>query len=618
MKNYFSIFFSAYFIILLTKFIFVFYLKNQFSDFSIYELSYAIFWGIKFDLAASAIITFIISFFDFNKKVFAIFGSSAIVMVFLTQISDILYFEESSRHVGYEIIDIIGDAQSLFMTALSQHTLLTVLSYIVAILIFIIFYKLFKNIEVTPFNKYYILKKLLIVLISIFFIRGMFQHIPLHPWQSNEIGNSQLASVALNPVYNIIYSLVQKKKKLSKLQIPGVDEKTLHTSIKQIYKHENVSVNLPIIKTKPNIVFFFSEGWSAKFMNPYGFEKITTPVYDSILKKSIHPRFMIANGRRTTEGIFATLTSYQNPLGKTIAKTQLQNYKYDSIIEELTKKGYQTAFFQGSSKDTSGTGSLINNLGFQQSFGKRDVIERIYEENYWGIQDTDLYNFVNKKLATKKIEEPFVIGINGATTHDIITPKGYKKQRFVEEEGFNNKLNALNYADFALGEFIQDIENKYPNTIFVLFSDHCNGTIKGNMENYMIPFAIYSKKLIKAKSYDVVLSQRDIAPTIYDLVLGESKKDMDNFTGKSLISNQNFHTDYFRNGILGWIENNDVIEVNITTNDLNCFTLNDLEREKINCLAKHKNMKQRALSFTKLSQKLLFEGKTQEFNKYKQ
>ncbi|WP_072682432.1 LTA synthase family protein [Arcobacter sp. LA11] len=617
MRAYFLVFFSAYFIILLTKFIFIFYLGNQFSEFSFNELTYAIFWGIKFDFAASAIFAFITTLFDFNKKTFAFIGAISIITIFLTQISDILYFDESSRHVGYEIIDIISDAKSLFLTAFSQHTLITSLALILSIIVFLIFYTLFKNIEVTKFNKYYLLKKLFIILISIFFIRGMFQHIPLHPWQSNEIGNSQLASVSLNSIYNIVYTIVNKRKKVSMVKIKDIDKETLESSLLEIYKEPNEDKKLPAINTKPNIIFFFLEGWSAKFMSAYGFEGNTTPVYDSILEKSLRTRFMIANGRRTTEGIFATLASYQNPLGKTIAKTQLQNYEYDSIIYELTKNGYDSAFFQGSSKDTSGTGSLVNNLGFRLSYGKRDVKERIYEENYWGIQDTDLYNFVEKKLDNNTIKKPFVLGINGATTHDIITPKDYKKQSFVKEEGFNNKLNALSYADSALGEFIENIESKYPNTIFVLFADHCNGTIIGNMENYMIPFAIYSKKLIKPNLKDVVISQRDIAPTIYDLTIGNSEAEMKNFTGKSLISNKNFYTDYFRNGILGWIEGNDVVEINISTNALECFKLEGQQRDKTVCEGKHQNMKNRALSFTKLSQKLLFEGESKSFNQYK-
>ena len=443
----------------------------------------------------------------------------------------------------------------------------------------------------------------------------MVQHIPLNPWQSNEIGNDKLAVISLNASYNIIYSMVNSKKQLEAIKIKNVNQQMIEDSFKTLYNNSTISKDLPIIKTKPNVVFLFSESWSAKFMQSYGFEKQTTPVFDRLLKNSIRSRAMIANGHRTTEGIFASLCSFQNPLGKTIAKTQLQNFKYDSIIKLFNEEKYSSAFFQGTAKDTSGTGGLVNYLGFQKSFGKRDVKIRVHEENYWGLQDPDLYNFVLTKL-DESIKEPFVIGINGATTHDSLVPEDFEKKSYIEKENLNNKLNALSFSDFAMGSFIEETEKKYPNTIFILFSDHCGGSIAGNYENYLIPFAIYSKKLIKPKYYDVMLSQRDIAPTINELVLGKNIN-KNGFTGKSLFSSDIFFADYFKNGILGWIENNKLIEIDIKTNKQKCFNLNHLTKESTSCNKEFNSLKTRALSFTKVSQELLFEGKTKEFIHYK-
>lgn len=618
MKNYFLILFSVYAVILITKFIFTAYLHTQFIDFTNQELIYAILWGYKFDFAASAIIALIVSLFDFNKKLFAFIGSLLITTVALTQIGDILYFDESSRHIGYEIFDIIVDAQSLFMTALSQHTLIFFSTIIVAFFLLIYSYKLYSTSTATRFNKYYLVQKIFIILISIFFVRGMVQHIPLHPWQANEIGNSQLASVSLNSIYNIAYTIVNQSKKLKPVDLPKLDKAEQLKAMSEIYNSNQKNLQTPIINTKPNIVFFFLESWSGRNMKPYGYPNKTTPNFDKLLEQSIRPRAMVASGHRTTEGIFATLTSFQNPLGKTIAKTQLQDYQYDSIIYLLNKEGYQSAFFQGTSKDTSGTGSLLSYLGFSESYGKRDIQERIYEENYWGVHDTDLYNFINKKLDSKQIKEPFVIGLNNASTHDIKMPQGEPSFQFSEDENLNKKLNTLHYSDRELGKFIANIEEKFPNTIFVIFADHCGSTLQDNLDNYIIPFAIYSKKLIEPKYYDILASQRDIAPTVYDLVLGKNESDTQNFSGTSLLKKEKSYADYFHNGILGWIEDNIVVEINTANNEINCYNLNWLQKESIACNKINSDeMMKRALSYTTISQKLLFEGKMQEFHSYK-
>jgi len=550
LKNYFLLFILSYSVIILSKFIFALYLHDNFTTYSFSELSYAIFWGYRFDFASAGVIAFVATLFDFHKNTMLVLASFLPTALFFNQLSDILYFHEASRHIGYEITDALVDAKSLFMTAFSQHTMFTLFALVLGALLFVSLFK-YLRLSAVPLNKTYILKKLFLIALTIFFIRGMTQHIPLNPWQANQIGDSKLASLALNATYNVVYSLANKKKKQQKVKLPIVPKETIKESFQKLYPKESSQMNFPLVKTKPNVVFFFLESWSATHMKPYGFAQTTTPNFDALLQKSIRPTLMIAGGHRTTEGMFTTLASLQNPLGKSVAKTQLQSFKYSSIIDTLNKEGYSSAFFQGTSKETSGTGSFGQSLGFKQNYGKRDVKERKYEENYWGVQDPDLYNFASQKLQTT-LKEPFVIAINGASTHDIKIPKDIQKIDFVKDKFLNDQLNALHFADMALGSFIAKIEKKHPNTIFVLFADHCGGGLSDSFKNYQIPFAIYSKKWVKPHNYHVTLSQRDIAPTLHDIMLSDYQKSTIPFTGKSLVrENSNYFADYYYNGILG-------------------------------------------------------------------
>jgi phosphoglycerol transferase MdoB-like AlkP superfamily enzyme len=613
-KNYFLIFILIYFISLITKFIFAYYLNDNFTELSNNSIIYAILWGYKFDLALAAIIAFFTTLVDFHKKSLILLSSLILPIIFLSQISDIFYFYEASRHMGYEIADALTDAFGLTMTALSQHTTLSIIALIISILLFLALKKLFSTqfsqIEVT---RYYILKKFLLLLVTVFFARGMMQSIPLNPWQSNQIGDTKLASIALNGTYNGIYALLNKGKKLKAVQLPSVSSEQIKEAFNELYSDEKKET-LPLLN-KPNIVFLFSESWSAVNMKSYGFNKSTTPFFDEILKKSIRPKAMIAGGHRTTEGIFASISSFQNPLGRTIAKTQLQDYHYPSIINILMKKdNYSSAFFQGSSKETSGTGSLAQTLGFQDSYGKRDVKKRIYEENYWGVHDPDLFNFTFKKV--KQLKKPFVIGINGATTHDDKIPKSIKKKHFVEDEKLNNQLNALHFSDFALKDFVNKIEKQYPNTLFVLMADHCGGVKGSSFQNYLIPFALYHKDL-KPQYIDTIISQRDIYPTLIDLLYNDTKELTKNTSGKSLLSANNFFADYYHNGTLGWIENDKILEINIATKQKKCYKIVNFKDIKINCTKEILSYENKSLSFTNVSQKLLFEGNVDTFKEYK-
>lgn len=525
-----------------------------------------------------------------------------------------MYHYESSRHIGYEISDAITDAFSLTTTAFSQHTYLTIFAIIVSIMMIIFIPKWsIRQLDKIEFNRYTILKKLVLILITLFFARGMFQSIPLNPWQSAQIGDIKLATLSLNGTYNAIYALVNKSKKLEPLKIPTSTQEEITTAFHKLYNQEKNSFN-PLLK-KPNIVFLFLESWSAVNIQSYGFEKNTTPFFNNLLEKSIRPKAMIAGGHRTTEGVFATLSSFQNPLGHSIAKTQLQDNKYPSIINILTQKdNYSSAFFQGSSKETSGTGSFVQMLGFKDSYGKRDIQTRIYEENSWGVQDPDLYNFAIKKI--DKLTKPFVIGINGATTHDDKIPDNIEKQNFTKDTNLNNQLNGLHFSDLALRNFMSEVEQKYPNTLFVIFADHCGGVKGSSFENYLIPFALYHKEL-KAKKINHFISQRDIAPSIIDLIYGDKNKIFPNTSGKSIFSDTTFFADYYHNGILGWIENDNILEINLITNTKKCYKIENFKDIKIDCTKEILAFTSKALSFTNISQKLIFSGKVNTFKEYR-
>ncbi|CAC9593399.1 hypothetical protein [uncultured Gammaproteobacteria bacterium] len=602
-KQYYKLLALYVIFIIITKVLFYFYLRNNFSELSWQASIYAIFWGYKFDFSVAALFSFIASIFDFNKKVYAFISTLFLVLIVNIQIGDMLYFSEAGRHVGYEIFDIFVDMESLLLTAYSQHFFLTLVTLISSIAVFIVGFSQWKTVIVTQFNRYYIPKKVILLLMSIFFIRGMsVQGIPLNPWQAGQLANNKQAILALNASYSVVFALTNKNKAIRRLHIPNVNQNIINQSLGALYADKNTKIKTPILTSKPNVVMLFLESWSAKYMQSYGYQSSTTPYFDTILKQSIRPRAMIAGGHRTSEGMFAALSSMQNPLGRTIAKTPLQNIKHPSIVNNLNQIGYSSTFFQGTSKETSGVGSFAQSLGFVDSFGKRDIENIKYPKNNWGVQDYDLYQFALKRM--QSMSSPFVIGINGATTHDLVVPDEFPSKHFSNDKDLNAMLNTYRFSDFSLEYFIKAVKNKYPNTIFVLFADHTGSRISDNLENYLIPFAIYAPNILTAQYKDVIMSQRDIAPSLYDLIIGDYTKTQ--FSGKSIFRDAYYFADYFHNNVLGWVEAEDIVEINIQTGDFLCFKLNILQKQAVKCENKHEDLKNHALSFTSYYQNLLF------------
>ncbi|MBR0573071.1 MULTISPECIES: LTA synthase family protein [Pasteurellaceae] len=607
LKNYFSVFFICVFISIFAKLIFAFY---DFADIEITEKLYAVFYGYKFDFAISAIIALLTLFFDFNQKLLLSISLFLILSLFCFLISDIMYFNDASRHISYEIKDAIIEAKGLFGTVLQKYLDLFIIGLITIIVLGALCFKLLnKNLNAIKFSKSYIPTKFLLITISVFFIRGMFQHIPLDPWHAYKIGNTKLAMLSLNGAYNLVFQNIRNEGDIKITPKYQVNNKL--QSVKSLYTN-NHQQPLKTSLAQPNIVMFFLESWGGAFLKDYGGEYDITPRFSEILKKSIRPKAMIANGHRTVEGIFSTLTSFQNPLGKSIARTSLQSFEYTSVINLLRERHYSSAFFQGSSSNTA-AGNLAQNLGFEHSYGKHDIKKRNYQENYWGVHDPDLYNFVFEKITEMKT--PFVIGVNGTTTHDDVVPKNYPQKRFTEDDVLNERLNTFRLSDEATYNFIQKVEKAYPNTIFVILADHTTRIpVDTNFHNYLIPFAIYSPKL-KPKYIDEFMSQRDIAPTLTDLVLGDYYKIAPEFSGKSLLRDDNFFADYYHNGVLGVVKNNIAIET--VGNQTKCFDVSDFKLNNIICPANTAEITNQIKSFTNLQQELLFKGKTKDFAKFR-
>lgn len=608
LKNYFVIFSLCFVISLISKFIFAFY---NFADLPLSDITYAVFYGYKFDFAISAIIALLSTFVDFNKKMMLGLSFVLIIALFCFLMGDTMYFSDSSRHISYEIKDALAESEGLIGTAIKEYTGLLILSFVGLVVVASMAFYLLKNyLQVIKLDKFYLPWKLLLIAVSVFFIRGMFQHIPLDPWHAYRIGEPKLAMISLNSAYNAVFQNIRNK---GDIQItPKYSVTNEQESIQHLYQEAPSLYQKPMLD-KPNIVVFFLESWSAAFFKDYGSEYDVAPKFSEILAQSIRPKAMIANGHRTVEGVFSTLTSFQNPLGKSVARTSLQSFKYKSLLDLLNKEGYSSAFFQGSNAGTA-AGSLAQNLGFHDSYGRHDIKERIYEENHWGVHDPDLYNFVVKKI--EKMHKPFIVGINGATTHDVVLPKGVEKIHFTDDEELNDILNTYHFSDQATYDFIKQVEQKYPNTLFVLLADH-TARLKnaGDFLNYLIPFAIYSPKL-PAQYIDSFISQRDIAPTLTDLVLGDYRKLAPSFSGKSLIREHNFFGDFYSNGILGLVKNN--VMLKMVNNQIKCFDVSDFKPKEITCPQEAATWANEIKSFTNAQQELLFKGKTQEFSKFRE
>jgi hypothetical protein len=395
---------------------------------ALWQISGALAKGLRFDLAIAAMLTFAVYFpayaserllrLDFVTTFRRLTYLAAVALV-LIHGADLLYFDEAGRHLGYEIKEAYQSGSELIGAAFTAYTWQVMMQLGLLSLACAAVYVVMAG--AGPGRRMFAPQKrwyhhfaaegnlLGVFLAAAVLARGGLQSVPLEPLHAQTLGDPKAAALALNGAYNAVFSLATPYSVERVMGASPTDEQ--RKLVAALYASAAVPAaragsNAP----PPNVVIVFLESWSASHMGSYGSVNITTPFFDELRSRSLTTREMLAGGHRTTEGMFATLCSAQNPLGATVAQSQLQNYRYDCLPGTLKARGYHTAFFQGTVSGTSGTGAFAQLLGFEQSYGKEHVARHRLPHNNWGLHDPDLYEFALEKMGS--LPRPFLVGIN--------------------------------------------------------------------------------------------------------------------------------------------------------------------------------------------------------------
>ncbi len=600
--------FATHFLILtLISCLFRIYFAWNFGWLSWDILKSAILFGLRFDFAMAGALSFLFTLIVFISSRAVLF-SIPYILLMVCLIADLLYFQEANRHLSYEIWDFFTSLGELGTYLVNYWFYFSAAATVVFILSMYL-----KKISfwTDQFNLKSVVAQIFVcIFITLISIRGGLTGIPQNPALAYKAGGHTEAQIALNGAYAIFYSFVSGRY-LKPEPIVFPENLNPKDYAQKVYEGEQAQKPVP---QKYNIIIIFLEGWAAEYSQSYGYSQNVTPVFDSIRKKSITTAVTLAGGKRTTEGMFSSLCSYQNPLGKAIMFNHLENQKYACLPQILKERGWYTAYLQGTNNMTSGVGAFTYKTGFIMTGGKKEYPQYdTVEKNSWGLFDSDLYGWVFDEM--KKAPEPFLFSIGTNTTHDLNLRKG-------ESYVFGNKTvqeknrSVLHSADKDLGDFINKVESQnweHP-VLYVLVSDHTSHVTSSNYNGFRLPFAIYSKNL-QAQYFDFAISQRDIAPTILDLLGIEESR----MTGVSLFSKtQRRFAEYYNSQRLGVIVDEDFVEWNIKNlEDKKCYHWRiDFELKKpIPCTDKAVENGLIGLGFTKYSQELLFSNKALDFRK---
>lgn len=582
-------------------------------------IGWSFFQGIRFDLAALAacaglwiLLVNIPVKWEKYYRICLLLAAITFSIVTLLGIGDIVYFYFVKRHVGTEFLLMFNDLNLIGEMAVSKYIWLGGIWVLYSVFLVWGSWKKWgikgqckrSNIKIEIFS-------LCLIACLIFFgIRGIFgfRMKPITPQLAYESGSLACGHLVLNGVFNTYKSISKKYAPVNNLV--SSQEAVKYTK-KILYSPQEIYINeqYPLLRTRKtfnidgkgkNILILILESWESKYTDSLSNTTYNaTPNLDELIHSGLVFTNFYASGQRSINGVGTILTGIPQLPGLPYYSLGLESYPVLGLGKILNKKGYRTIFVQPSDWRSARVGLVAELAGFEEIYTRPDITSLGHYEKEGTVSDYDALIFLAEQL--KGTKKPFLGVFFSSAMHPPFDSIRKEFNKFPTNGPDGGYLNALNYTDWAIGEFIKELKanNLYDQTILFVVADHTLGWGEnGSFDNrFKIPFFIHSPNLVTPGTVETVSSQADIFPTVLDVLnisapyvaLGGSVFDQNLY---------NFAFTSMDGRILGWKEDASLIE-----HSGKKIVFKDSSEEKT------KNMETRLLSFTRAAHDLIKQGK---------
>lgn len=531
----------------LMRLVLYFMYHSDFNSLGLLDVIEAFTVGLRFDVSMVAMVVgiplllmlmlpFRWSHHVYWQRLWGWFIFITVLLMIFMMAADTIYFGTVHRHVGAEIGTISSDMASMTMLAISQYSGALFLFGLTAVAGAFFWRYLTHHIPAAPNRVWLRLISILVGLLLLVILgRGGISGKPISVGEAFFSNSMPQGYLALNGAFAIARA-INDSAPPPKVFMPQTEanERT-HTYLTgkgtPFYKPDFPLYQRAQAGTtrtnNPNVVVLMLESWGAihidafrKQMNlpPLG----VTPNFDSLAQHGRLYTHFYANGQRSIQGGAAVLAGLPTLPGMPFLGEGLEQNQQSFLGEIAQSQGYETIFLQSSDRGSLRFDAIAARAGFTTYLANEDIPE-LHEHkkaaSTWGTWDHNTLQEANKRFAAAR--KPFLGYIFTSTTHVpwLIPDERWKK--YTGGKDVDKALNAIYYADWALGELIAAAKKDgyYDNTIFVLLADHTNEFVE-HVENvpnlFHIPLLIVGPG-IRNGIDERVGSQFDIMPTIMDI-----------------------------------------------------------------------------------------------------
>ena len=473
------------------------------------------------------------------KWVFVVFNAVCIV----ANLADCVYFKYTTRRTTITVFSEFkneGNLGSVFLKEIICHWYIVLAGFALIAMLYILYrtpkgkapQAVMRPYKLKPMTQYYAAQLICILLyvpLCIAGMRGGFTTAtrPITISNANQyVKHPNEAAIVLNTPFSIIRTVGKHTYKDPKFYTQA----ELDSIYSPIHNDSLKSNTAKAGVTNPkNVVVIIVESFGREYIGALNREldngkyKGYTPYVDRLVGKSLTFDNTFCNGRKSIDGMPSILSSipmFVEPFFVTPASMN----DVSGLAGELSKAGYQTAFFHGAENGSMGFQAFANSTGFQRYYGRTEYNnDKRFNGNddfdgTWAIWDEPFLQYYALQMSDMK--EPFMTAVFTASSHHpFVVPEKYKN--VYKDDGPNTLHKCIRYTDMSIGKFFETASKQpwFRNTIFVLTSDHTNGVdhpeFGTDLGIFSSPIIIYSPAGdIPAQRRHCIAQQIDIMPSV--------------------------------------------------------------------------------------------------------
>ena len=293
--------------------------------------------------------------------------------------------------------------------------------------------------------------------------------------KDQQIREATIFGYHIYDIENIITMKKQTKYKEKEEMMADYEE------LKEEYDEEYGLEKYPALKgilEGKNVIILQLESVQEYVINKQLNGQEITPNLNKFINENIEFSNMNMQSYSTTaDSEFSTITSlYPMENGMSFAKYYTNTY--NTIFDNFNNAGYDTSYMHGNYAYFWNRGNVYSRMNLDH-LELKDQFEDTSENINEYLSDELLYRQAVEKLS--QYDQPFFTYIVAASSHTPFTLEGLQDRSKINIDVgkykysfLGNYLEAVNYADYAFGVFIDELKKAglYDDTAILVFGDH--------------------------------------------------------------------------------------------------------------------------------------------------